>query len=298
VAQGNRRAAGLKTAPPQAATESKNRNLVVRLATAAVLIPVVLVCIYYGGWALAALVAVAALLNATEISAMMLGRERLGIVPALAALAMPVFFLLPKLGPENLHWLWAIVTIVAMFWRLLRNVPVDSAGRDVSAVLFAAVYGSLIGYIMPLRLITPEQGWSGGGWVLLACVITWINDTGAYFAGRFLGKHKMYPRISPAKTWEGFFGGMASSIAGAFIVRVLALPSLRAVDCVALGILAGIFGPLGDLAESMLKRACKVKDSGHLLPGHGGMLDRVDSLMLNAPMLYFYYRLFLDPHAG
>ena len=121
--------------------------------------------------------------------------------------------------------------------------------------------------------------------------------TGAYAAGRLFGKHKLYPRISPAKTWEGFIGGLLAAIGAAFATRAILLPdALSVLDCVLLGLLGGIGGPLGDLAESMLKRAYAVKDSGNILPGHGGMLDRVDALMINAPLVYFYARIVL--HQG
>jgi phosphatidate cytidylyltransferase len=291
VAQPNRKA---KQIAP-VATESKNRNLVLRLLTALVLIPIVLGCIYWGGLALTTLAAVAAGLNALELGAMSLGKDRLRWLAALAAFAMPYFFTVSSLGAHNIHWLWAGLVIATLTWRLLRNAPVDSAGKDVSSTVFAGVYGSMVGYVVPLRNLGELQSWRGGGWVLLACVLTWINDTGAYFAGRFLGKRKLYPRISPAKTWEGFFGGMASSILGAFVVRFLVLDTMTPFDCIALGVLGGIIGPIGDLAESMLKRSFKVKDSGQLLPGHGGMLDRVDALMLNAPVVYFYYQLVVLP---
>jgi phosphatidate cytidylyltransferase len=278
---------------PAPAAPSKNRNLLERLATAAVLLPIVLGLIWKGELPFATLIACAAVLNTVEFAAMSMRDDPLRLPAALAALAMPFFFMVPALGEQNIHWLWAGLAVVALTMRLLRDAPVEGAGNQVSLAVFAAVYGSLIGYLVPLRQLGEESSWTGGGWVILACAMTWGGDTGAYFTGRLFGKHKLYPRISPAKTWEGFFGGLATSIAAAFIVRALLLPALTVGHAVALGVIGGLGGPLGDLAESMLKRAYGVKDSGNVLPGHGGMLDRVDALMINAPLVYFFAKLFV-----
>ena len=283
-----------KSDAPAPKKESANRNLAVRIATALVLLPLVLWLIWWGALPFAALVAVAAMLNAVELAGMTIGQDPLRVPAALAALAMPFFFVLPELGgAQNLHWLWAGLAIVALTWRMMRDAPVDTAAHDAGFAVFAGVYGSLLGYLVPLRELGETHSWAGGAWVLLACSLTWVGDTCAYFAGRFLGRHKLYPRISPAKTWEGFFGGMAGAVASAFVIRALVLSDLTVLDAIALGVIGGIGGPIGDLVESMLKRACKVKDSGTILPGHGGMLDRVDALMFNAPLVYFYAKLFV-----
>lgn len=284
------------TAPQAAPPEKKksaNRDLAMRLTTALVLLPLVLWLIWLGELPFATLVAVAGMLNAVELSKMMLGDDPLRVPAALAALAMPFFFLVPSLGPAKLHWLWAGLLLVALTARMLRNAPVDTAARDVGSVVFAGLYGSMLGYLVPLRELGATHSWAGGAWVILTCALTWVGDTFAYFFGRAFGKHKLYPRISPAKSWEGFFGGMLGSILSAFVVRALVLPQLTVIDSVALGVVAGIGGPVGDLVESMLKRSCKVKDSGTILPGHGGMLDRVDALMFNAPLVYLYAKVFV-----
>lgn len=284
------------TAPQATPPEKKasaNRDLVLRLTTAIVLLPLVLWLIWLGHMPFALLVAVAGMINAVELSKMTLGEDPMRVPAALAALAMPFFFIVPQLGAAKLHWLWAGLVLVAMTWRLLRDAPVDTAARDVGSVVLAGVYGSMLGYLVPLRELGATHSWAGGAWVILTCALTWVGDTFAYFFGRAFGKHKLYPRISPAKSWEGFFGGMLGAILSAFVVRYLILPDLTVVDSVALGVIAGIGGPIGDLVESMLKRSCKVKDSGSILPGHGGMLDRVDALMFNAPLVYLYAKVFV-----
>lgn len=292
-------AAEAGSAPAPAAAEAeKNRNLLQRVVTALVLLPLVLWLIWLGGEPFALLIAVAAVLSAIEFYEMSLGPDPLRVPGALAVFAMPFFFLVPWLGESRLHWLWAGLAAVALTQRLLRNAPVEGAGSQIAAVVLGAVYCSFLGYLVPLRLLGEASSWAGGAWVVLACVLTWGGDTGAYFAGRFFGRHKLYPRISPHKTWEGFFGGMATGIGGAFVVRALVLDSLTVADVLVLGVLAGIAGPLGDLVESMLKRSFRVKDSGTLLPGHGGMLDRIDALLFNAPVVYFYATLVVAARGG
>jgi phosphatidate cytidylyltransferase len=118
---------------------------------------------------------------------------------------------------------------------------------------------------------------------VLLFIVSWANDTLAYFAGRFLGKRPLAPRISPKKTWEGFWGGAAGSIAGAVAVKLLFLPAVSIPAVVVVGAGAAVLGPLGDLSESMLKRAAGVKDSGRVIPGHGGLLDRIDAVLFVAP---------------
>lgn len=118
-------------------------------------------------------------------------------------------------------------------------------------------------------------------------IMLWTNDTGAYLAGRFLGKHKLFERISPKKTWEGSIGGGIVTIGASYILSLF-YTNLPLSDWIVIAILVAIFGGLGDLVESMLKRSLKIKDSGNLLPGHGGILDRFDGLLLSVPFIYAY----------
>lgn len=149
--------------------------------------------------------------------------------------------------------------------------------------------GWLLSFLVALRLD------AGSGWVFLALLATFGSDTAAYFVGRALGRHRLAPRISPAKTWEGAIGGLF----GAVIISLLfTLPTplqlpLGCGQAAFLGVLVSIFGQLGDLAESWLKRHTGVKDSGTLMPGHGGLLDRMDSIVLAGMVVYLYYIFFV-----
>jgi len=155
----------------------------------------------------------------------------------------------------------------------------DRAGRYVLGIGWIALLASFVG----LRRFD-----DGLAWIFLVLAISWCGDTGGYFAGRFFGKHKLYPRISPKKTWEGVAGGVALAVVGVFVVRAVGLPQLSPAACVAGGAAACLLGVVGDLSESMMKRAFDVKDSGWIMPGHGGLLDRIDSVLFVAPAIYGY----------
>jgi phosphatidate cytidylyltransferase len=156
----------------------------------------------------------------------------------------------------------------------------DKAGRYVLGVGWIA---GLLPFLYSLRAFE-----NGVLWVLLVMVIAWTGDTGAYFAGRAFGKHPLYPRVSPKKTVEGLIGGFAGATVGVAVVKLTLLPELTVVDVIFYGVVACALGVMGDLCESMLKRAFHVKDSGWIMPGHGGILDRIDSMLFVAPTVYAY----------
>jgi phosphatidate cytidylyltransferase len=263
----------------------KNRNLVVRIITALVLLPAVLALLVLGGWWTAALVAVAA--GACTFEYELITQGRLGpaeLLAVLGAALIPLGAAMHFVGFTTLAaWiLWAV--FIGASVQALFAPDRDRAPTRTAHAVTGCLYGGLgLGPIAALR-VGPE----GLQWVISALVITWANDTCAYFAGRLFGRHKLHPGVSPNKTWEGFAGGAVGSVAGMFIARAVAFPALTTIDCLALGLLGAVLGPLGDLCESLLKRAHGVKDSGTLIPGHGGLLDRVDALLFNAPAVYLY----------
>jgi len=141
---------------------------------------------------------------------------------------------------------------------------------------------------MSLLVFAPLLRRVGLNWLCLALVVAWSSDTGAYFVGRAFGRHKLYHRVSPNKTWEGFFGGLAACVASVLAFNEVFSLNLTVADCLFIAVLAGSMSVLGDLVESLLKRSFGVKDSGRIMPGHGGLLDRVDSLLFVCPTLYGY----------
>jgi phosphatidate cytidylyltransferase len=252
-----------------------------------VLLPVVFLLLAKGGWASAGLMAFVAGETAWEFFAMALppgtgpirglGILAAGVVPLLFfQIAGPLSFGVFSLGVSAL--------VIASFAYFLIHGPIEEATHRAALILFGVAYcGAGVGALASLRN-RPD----GLEWVALAVILTFGNDTGAYFAGRLLGKRKLYPAVSPNKTWEGFWGGMALSTALAFVVRATFMPTLSALDAISLAIPCSVLGPIGDLCESMLKRAYGVKDSGRIIPGHGGLLDRIDALLFNGPFLLLY----------
>lgn len=161
--------------------------------------------------------------------------------------------------------------------------------------MFGALYiGGAMGFLTGLRMIE-GGGEMGSDLLLLLFVIIWSGDSFAYFGGKAFGKHKLAPVISPKKTVEGAVFSFVFSIGFALAGRYLFIESISVMDAVLLGAIVGVAGQIGDLCESIIKRAMKRKDSGAILPGHGGMLDRVDSLLFGGPAMYYYFFFFLAP---
>jgi phosphatidate cytidylyltransferase len=266
-------------------------SLARRLATAAVALPVLLAVLFLGPpLLLVAIVAAAVgagllefygLLAAARVTALRLA----GAVVA-AAVFLDVAFELPRGAP-----LWPAAVVVLALATLRRGAGFHTSVPGAAATLLGSLYlGGLGGTLAALRLLEPSEQ---GEWrvaLLLATVM--VSDTAAFFAGRAFGRRPLAPAVSPGKTVEGALAGLLGGAAGALALRSLGLPWLPVGHAVALGVLVAALGAAGDLFESLLKRWAGVKDSGSLFPGHGGMLDRLDSLLFGAPVLYYYFSYF------
>ncbi len=263
----------------------QNRNLAVRVVTALALFPFAVWMTWLGGLPFAILIAVAAALSAGELIWMF--EKRLpptGWLGVLGAAACPIgAWLWPQGGKAFQDWsgvLAAGMVVALLVAALLQRGALEQAPRSAGLAALAWGYAGLLPSSVVALRVHESAGWQ---WVVLLFIVSWANDTLAYFAGRFLGKRPLAPRISPKKTWEGFWGGAVGSIAGAVAVKLLFLPAVSIPAVVVVGAGAAVLGPLGDLSESMLKRAAGVKDSGRVIPGHGGLLDRIDAVLFVAP---------------
>ena len=196
--------------------------------------------------------------------------------------------------------LFQIATVVGVVWWLLAMLWLKhyefASDHDSHARMFKLAAGTLA--VVPawcaLALIHGSSS-NGHRWLLIALLVIWAADSGAYFAGRHFGKHKLSPRISPNKTVEGLVGGMVASVAVALIGAPMAGASLAQLPLVAVVVVVTVgFSVVGDLFESLLKRHVGAKDSGDLIPGHGGILDRIDSLIYVAPLFFHYVRYVYD----
>jgi phosphatidate cytidylyltransferase len=189
------------------------------------------------------------------------------------------------------------LSIVSLAAALLGSDEMRASIANVSATMFGVVYITLLtGCLIGVRML-PDAVGSLAAPHLASKLLTMffafvmLTDTGAYYVGRLTGRHKLAPRISPGKTVEGAIGGFVMAMITGLLCRATFFPEIPIAHALVLGAVMGIVGQIGDLAESMLKRGAGVKDSGNLLPGHGGMLDRVDSILFCAPVLYYYTRL-------
>jgi phosphatidate cytidylyltransferase len=176
------------------------------------------------------------------------------------------------------------LVLVAAFLLALRSHDLAVVLPWAAALVFGVIY--IFGAwrcAVALRAIEPRGEW----WLMLALALSWVGDTFAYYTGRAIGRHKLIPRISPAKTWEGTIGSVVgSAIFGVVLIRLL-FPQVGLPQALLVGVCGNAAGQLGDLCESAIKRGAGVKDSGNLLPGHGGWLDRVDSSLFSVPVVYW-----------
>ncbi len=286
-------------------------NLAQRFLVAVVAVPILLVLLHYHRpeptWAL---IFVASLIAMHEFFAMTLpaeDRKPALVMGALACLAFywldPYSLAIYRYAYDLPRWVNGLAlsgtTIAVMLaviapglWFLFKFRDIPSVASRLTATVMGILYaGFLTTMLAKLKLLDPAREQDT---VLIVLVIAWLADTGGYFAGRFLGKAKLYEAVSPKKTWAGAWGGIAGSIAGVAILKLATAEWLSWVDVFALAIPGGILGQLGDLAESLIKRSVGVKDSGALLPGHGGILDRIDAVLFIAPYVYVYLSLRLD----
>ncbi|MEK9659520.1 MAG: phosphatidate cytidylyltransferase [Chloroflexota bacterium] len=279
------RAGSGEPAPTQAPRRAPS-GLLVRLASAAVGLPVVLGAVWQGGPALALLAGLAALAGGSEVLVLLAraGWRPLIVTGALWAGALAAAALFGGMWVLAALALGAVATGMTAF--LVRRSP-EAVGDGALTALGAAYAG------LPLAAaVLTRGGPEGQAWVLVGLLATFATDTGAYAVGRLVGTHKMAPSISPSKTWEGAAGGLVATVAATVGLVALAGGIANAwVWAVGLGLAIGIAAQVGDLAESKLKRIAGVKDSGVLIPGHGGMLDRMDSLVVVLPLVYAASRL-------
>ncbi len=264
------------------------RSVGLRTLTSIISIPIVLACAWFGGWAAFAVSTLVVLLGVYELHGMMLHN---GYHPVIAiSLLLSLLFLVAAMFPAQRPLLLEIglaVTLLVTFPLLFARKNLDGAMVDWSLTLAIAIY---LGWPMSLfPLIRGYQvGLSNGFWWLLTLLLgTWGFDSGAFFVGHFLGRHKLAPSISPGKTWEGAFGGLVFSIIAALLFAMWPL-GIAWYLALLLGVLLAVAATLGDLAESLIKRQTHVKDSGQIMPGHGGILDRVDSLIFGVIVVYFF----------
>jgi phosphatidate cytidylyltransferase len=259
--------------------------LVSRVLVALVGLPLVLGLVYLGGWWLFALAAVAAVLALHEYALMIRSLRPVILAAYAGALLSLVGARLGGLEWTVAGFLSTIVLAFLLHW--LAETRQSATVAIASTVLGAGWIGLCLGHLVLLREI-PDEGKLATFTVLLA---VWAGDIGAFFAGRMIGRHKLAPALSPGKTWEGFLFGTAATVFVAF-VALYKQDYLSIGESIVLGVVVALAGPAGDLFESALKRDMQVKDTGRILAAHGGVLDRIDSLLFASAASYYLLRAF------
>jgi phosphatidate cytidylyltransferase len=270
-------------------------NLLARLLTAVVAVPILAGAIYWsnplGVWGI---VIAATAIGLREWANMTLGAgspvaDRAFVVVAGTALGAIFYWCAEQ--PLVFPVATAAITIATFLWFLFRVGAMETVAARVAFSIAGYFYVAVLLAFLPLAKARPEG--DGGRWIYVMLTIAWLSDTGAYFAGRFIGPYwprKLYAAVSPKKTLIGGLGGVLASVGAVVLAKLVYLPGLTWADCLLLGVPANLLGQTGDLAESLVKRSVGVKDSGALLPGHGGMLDRIDALLFVCPYVYCYAR--------
>ena len=261
-------------------------KFLIRAASGIVYAAVIILALCYGGWAILLLAAAFAVIGIIELDRMQIGISD----KTLPIFLLDIFGVLSLLGIATNRYsiiLWFGLMIIRFIFA--RRIEKASEG-GIKIPSYGQVY---LGIPFAFMIADPS-----GMLPLFVFAMLWLNDSGAYIVGSLAGRHKMSPKISPKKTWEGFFGGVAFTLAGVLILYFIRpqffgyyLP--RLAMSLLLAVSTCFFGTLGDLLESKIKRNCGFKDSGNWIPGHGGLLDRIDSFLIAYPvaflLMYFFY---------
>jgi phosphatidate cytidylyltransferase len=293
----------LKTKPPAPKPKSILVSLppaVARVLTAAVLLPILVVSIIFPKLALLFVVLTGAAMVAALVEFWLLARKQQIRADAaamfLSAAALLTVFYFARPGFLDLLMIQIILillTIGSLVAAMLRGAPFDrmitSAGVTVLGVMYIVLLG---GHLVALRVgFAPQLSKHLLSFFFLVIM---GSDSAAYYGGRAFGKHKLAPSVSPGKTWEGAVAGMLASLLVAAGAHYWFFPELPTRFALALAAVMNVIGVIGDLTESALKRSAGAKDTAKILPGHGGVLDRIDSLLFNAPVIYYFARLYFN----
>lgn len=264
-----------------------------RIITALVALPILIASIYFS-WLWPAFVAIAAAVMVIGLHEFWMLAKKRAMKPDVgvgfmggAGLFVGFYFDAPSKAPQLLLLTLIVFVIVALVVQMFRGAPFDKMLSSVGATVLGVLYVVLLGgHIVSLRMgFDPKLSMHLLSFFFLVIM---GSDAGAYYSGRALGRHKLAPKVSPGKTWEGAIGGMAASLLLAALSHFWFFPELSLKVSLPLAAAMNIIGVMGDLTESALKRSAGAKDTAKFLPGHGGFLDRLDSLLFNAPVLYYF----------
>jgi phosphatidate cytidylyltransferase len=287
------------------AYQVKASSLIRRLVSLVFPLPLILVVVYLGVWSVALFVVLSISICLFELYTALQQygyRPRMSVGFLSAGLLWAAALFQPSVHVSLLPMVLATSILLALMAEFPQPIDEEHSLASWALSLAGSYYvgGLLSFFVMLSQLTTPlRQSWlgflhisPGSAWIYFVLSVVWLQDTGAYFVGRSFGKHKMSPIISPKKTWEGAIGGIVTAVIVAlFTVPLLGLP-INFLVAALLGLIGGCVGLIGDLVESLIKRRIGVKDMGNIMPGHGGLLDRADSIIFAAPIMYYLILLF------
>ena len=270
-------------------------NTATRIIVSLIAIPLILAACFYGGLPFLFFVLLIGLVSFYEFSAMT--KNRMAYVNfSLGAITVLIIIINTYYAFTGLNIILVLATSLLLLFELFRNK--ESAIINIGTTLLGILYfGVLASSILLIREFFSKSDmlYSEGGYLIISIMVSiWVCDSAAFFLGSAFGKHKLFPRVSPNKSWEGAIAGFVFAIVGMIASKFILLEYLSWQDVIVIGIIAGTIGQLGDLVESLIKRDAKVKDSSAIIPGHGGIFDRFDSLLLTAPIVYLYLYYFVS----
>jgi phosphatidate cytidylyltransferase len=267
-----------------------------RILTALVMVPILIVIIGFAPpYLFTMLVATAAILSLEEFYGLvsLCGFEIYRVWGHLLAICLILSF---HFSPHNQTLSLTVLTLsvfLLLAWNLKKGTNLQQAVPSSAVTTLGLIYVPVsLGLLIALQSSHTIWG-EGSRWVFFLLIVVWFGDTGAYYIGRNLGRHLLAPSLSPKKTIEGAWGGLIGNVLGALLTKKILLPQASLLHLLLLSGVIGLVSQVGDLSESVLKRAAGIKDSSNILPGHGGMLDRIDGVLFGCPILFVYVRFLL-----
>lgn len=268
-------------------------NRATRILVAVLTIPFLLGLSYWGGIPFLILILGIGLFSFNEFAEMMKNKDHhvnriFGNMIVLIIILNTYYFFIEF---ELLILSSMILLLIAELFKN-KGSAIQNLGSTLLGILYIGVFSSAI--ISVREFYAGSLQYQNGGWIIISIFITlWVTDSAAYFLGSAFGKRKLFPRVSPNKSWEGAISGFLFSMITMVILKAFVLSFFTWIDAIVFGLIIGLFGQIGDLIESLIKRDAGVKDSSNIIPGHGGIFDRFDSLIFSAPIIYIYMYYFV-----
>ncbi|MGE5430143.1 MAG: phosphatidate cytidylyltransferase [Syntrophomonadaceae bacterium] len=261
-------------------------NTATRIIVSVAAIPLILLACYFGSHFFLLFIAAIGAAAFWEFSHMARNKNAFAL-DALGLIAVLLIITNAYYRFMDFKMLVYFVVVLLLVYELFRNK--SSAIFNLGTTLLGIFYiGLFSGSMIEIREYFPHDYKEGGILMISILVAIWVCDSAAFFAGSALGKHKLFPRVSPKKSWEGAIAGFIAAVIAMIVMKILFLHPLSVADSAVIGLVVGTIGQIGDLTESLIKRDAGVKDSSNIIPGHGGIFDRFDSLLLSSPVVYLY----------